>query len=312
MAKKIALSPAAIDGVTKGTLADLLTPGLAIEVLPSGKKRWRYRRQIAGSTVVVTMFGGLYPARAISEARAWAREQNEKVEAGLDPRAIQRDERARAEMTVAKAHELYMTAAREGRSSRAKRPNKEKTIAGKIKIYKANIAPTLSHRSIYDVTEDDLVRLVEKKGRTAKSMANRLAVELGVFFGWASSLKGCEVGLTFNPAKRLHDLHFPESPRGRILDVQEIGWFLQSLVPESRHFQRGFLLLLLSAARISEVRQAKTSEIHGDMWIIPASRTKSSREHRIALGPWGRSLMVSNHEWIFPSPVNDGPLAHGI
>lgn len=214
MAKKIALSPAAIDGVTKGTLADLLTPGLAIEVLPSGKKRWRYRRQIAGSTVVVTMFGGLYPARAISEARAWAREQNEKVEAGLDPRAIQRDERARAEMTVAKAHELYMTAAREGRSSRAKRPNKEKTIAGKIKIYKANIAPTLSHRSIYDVTEDDLVRLVEKKGRTAKSMANRLAVELGVFFGWASSLKGCEVGLTFNPAKRLHDLHFPESLMG--------------------------------------------------------------------------------------------------
>src|SRR3546814_11143486 len=46
MAKKIALTPASIDALPKGLLADLLTPGLAIEVLASGKKRWRYRRQV--------------------------------------------------------------------------------------------------------------------------------------------------------------------------------------------------------------------------------------------------------------------------
>ena len=42
MAGKIALTPASIDALQKGLLADLLTPGLAIEVLDSGKKRWRY------------------------------------------------------------------------------------------------------------------------------------------------------------------------------------------------------------------------------------------------------------------------------
>jgi len=36
----------------KETLSDLLTPGLAIEVLGSGKKRWRYRRQVAGTKIV--------------------------------------------------------------------------------------------------------------------------------------------------------------------------------------------------------------------------------------------------------------------
>src|SRR3546814_19249576 len=46
MAKKIALTPASIDALPKGLLADLLTPGLALEVLASGKKRWRYRRQV--------------------------------------------------------------------------------------------------------------------------------------------------------------------------------------------------------------------------------------------------------------------------
>src|SRR3546814_16320447 len=39
-------TPASIDALPKGLLADLLTPGLAIEVLASGKKRWRYRRQV--------------------------------------------------------------------------------------------------------------------------------------------------------------------------------------------------------------------------------------------------------------------------
>jgi len=57
MARKIALTPASIDALQKGLLADLLTPGLAIEVLASGKKRWRYRRQVAGKDVVAVLYG---------------------------------------------------------------------------------------------------------------------------------------------------------------------------------------------------------------------------------------------------------------
>jgi hypothetical protein len=37
MAKKIALTPAAIDALTSDSITDLSTPGLAIEVLRSGK-----------------------------------------------------------------------------------------------------------------------------------------------------------------------------------------------------------------------------------------------------------------------------------
>lgn len=73
MARKIALTPASIDALQKGTLVDLLTPGLAIEVLGSGKKRWRYRRLVAGSTVIATLFGQTFPAQTIAAAREWAR-----------------------------------------------------------------------------------------------------------------------------------------------------------------------------------------------------------------------------------------------
>jgi len=74
MAQKITLSPAMIDALCEGCLADPLTPGLAIEVLKSGKKRWRYRRQVARQKVVATIFGGLFPAQSMAEAREWARE----------------------------------------------------------------------------------------------------------------------------------------------------------------------------------------------------------------------------------------------
>lgn len=309
MAKKITLSPSAIDNLTKGALADVLTPGLAIEILGSGKKRWRYRRQIAGQKIVATLFGGLYPVQTIADARAWARALNDQVESGLDPRIIQKQEKARAEMTVARAHALYMIAVREGRSSRTKQANKPRTIEAKLELYTREIAPKIGKRNVYEICEKDLINLVETKGKTAKVVANRLAGELQVFFGWAASLKGDVVGLNNNPAARLADLRFPEYPRSRILSLEEISWFLQALSEESRRYQRGFLLLLLTAARFAEVTEAKSSEFSDGIWVIPSTRTKNSVEHRIALGPWGQSLMRSNREWLFPSNMLDGPIA---
>lgn len=59
---------------------------------------------------------GLYPGYSIADAREWAN--------GL-------------------AHELYMEAVREGRSSRAKRVNKARTVSDKQDIYRRDIAPSL-------------------------------------------------------------------------------------------------------------------------------------------------------------------------
>lgn len=312
MAKKVALTPASIDAHQTGLLADLLTPGLAIEVLGSGKKRWRYRRQAAGTNVMVALFGRSFPGQTIAEAREWARALNEQVEAGIDPRVTQREEKARAEMTVARAHELYMIAVREGRASRAKRPNKPRTISDKLEIYDRDIAPKLANHTIYEVTEKDLIRLVEAKGKTAKIRANRLAAELKVFFGWAAGLRGLEVGLEIDPSRRLGDLRFPETPRSRKLSLLEIEWFLKALVDEERWVQRGMLLWLLTAARISEVARAKTAENVNGVWTIPGPRSKNSVAHSIALGPWGRALFASNHEWVFPAERIEGPRNNSV
>ncbi|MGN6849919.1 MAG: tyrosine-type recombinase/integrase [Sphingomicrobium sp.] len=308
----MALTPATIDNLHKGLLSDLQTPGLAIEVLKSGKKRWFYRRKLARKNTIVTLYGKPFPSQTIADAREWARMLNEQIEAGVDPRVARREEKIRAEMSVARAHGLYMIAVREGRSSRAKRPNKPRTISDKLEIYERDIEPRLGKRSIYEVTERDLIQLVQAKGKVAKIRANRLAAELKVFFGWAASLRGLEVGLEVDPSRRLGDLRFPETPRSRKLSLLEIEWFLKALVDEERWVQRGMLLWLLTAARISEVARAKTAENVNGVWTIPSERSKNSVEHSIALGPWGRSLFASNHEWVFPAEKIDGPRNNSV
>ena len=303
-----ALTPAAIDDLTCGRICVPESPGLRIEVLSSGKKRWKYRRRLLGSDAPVKMHFGFFPNVSIADAREWASKLNQQIEAGLDPREVLRQEYEQNTMTVARAHKLYMVAVREGRSSRAKRPNKARTVSDKLEIYNRDIAPKLGAKSIYEVTEADLVKLVTAKGKIAKIRANRLAAELKVFFGWAASLRGMEVGLESDPSRRLGDLRFPEAPRSRKLSPQEIEWFLLSIADEEQDYQRGMLLWLLTAARLAEVSEARSEELSGDVWTISASRTKNSVEHQIALGPWGRSLMQSDNEWVFPAPkIDDGP-----
>lgn len=312
--KKVALTPSAIDNLWSNKLEDALTPGLAIEVLPSGKKQWKYRRRLQKSAAFVKLSLGQFPAHSIADAREWAGKLNREIEAGVDPREALRaeEERIRAEeerstMTVDRAHLLYMVAVREGRSSRAKRRNKPRTISDKLEIYQRDVAPKIGKRLIYDITEADLVGLVTAKGRTAKVRANRLAAELMVFFRWASSLRGLEVGLENDPSRRLGDLKFPENPRKRTLSGGEIGWFLEAVADEERDFRRGFLLLLLTGARLAEVVLGRSEEVAAGVWTVPAGRSKNSKAHVVALGPWGGSLMETNSEWLFPAERVEGP-----
>jgi hypothetical protein len=64
-----------------------------------------------------------------------------------------------------------MEAVLDGRASRAKRKNKPRTIKDKRKMFDSDIAPKIGARSIFEITEDDLIKLVNDKGKTAKIRA---------------------------------------------------------------------------------------------------------------------------------------------
>ena len=311
MSRKLSFSPSVLDALSSGSISDPLTPGLSLERLPSGKKVWRYVRWVPINRTLLRRSLGSYPAYNIPTARAWADDLNCKIDSGTDPRELEREEIRRASMTVARAHAFYMEAVMQGRASRAKRKNKPRTISDKKVIFQRDIEPSLGSRIIYDVKEDDLIKLVERKGKTAPVRANRLAAELKVFFGWAASLRGREVGLEHDPARRLGDLRFVETPRSRKLGIEELEWFLRGLSEEKRDIRRGMLLWLLTATRFSELVWAKSSELQDGIWTIPAERSKNHQAHRIALGPWGQALFHSNAEWVFPAHKVEGPKTQG-
>lgn len=309
MSRRTTLTPASIDSLVKGHLNDPTTPGLSVEAGAKGAKTWRYRRRVQHSGEMIKQTLGRYPQVSIANARASATILNGQVEGGIDPRAARAAEIEKAKLTVAFAHERYMEAVREGRASSARRVNRPRTIADKLAIFRCDIAPKLSKKLMCDVKEEDLTKLVLAKGKIARVRANRLAAELKVFFGWASSLRGLEIGLSSNPAMRLTDLKFPEVPRDRKLSIEEIEWFLIAVVDEPRMYQRGMLLWLLTAARISEVIYGRTDEVIGDIWTIPSGRAKNGNAHRVYLGPWGKLLATGESEWWFPSDRVQGPCA---
>lgn len=311
MAQKAFLTPTTIEHMPPGTLGDSRLAGLFIDKSDNGRAYWRYRRRIVGSRLSVVVRLGAFPTHSIAAARAWASALNEKVESGIDPRTQLASEIGDPVITVRRAHALYMVAVREGRASKAKKANKPRTVDDKLKIFARDIEPFIGSRPIHEISETELVNLVISKGRVAKVRANRLAGELKVFFGWASSLRGLEVGLESDPSHRLADLKFPEQARSRTLTMDEIMWFLEAVALEPRDHMRAMLLWLLTAARISEVGQSRPSEIVKGIWTIPAHRSKNGVEHSVPLGPWSLRLFRSNDVWCFPAPRGEGPRLWG-
>src|SRR3546814_18479733 len=90
----------------------------------------------------------------MADARTWAAALNDQLEAGIDPREARRAREAeeqarreRASMTVAKAHKRYMVAVREGRSSRAQKPNSPSTTQEQQASYKPDNTPQPATRN---------------------------------------------------------------------------------------------------------------------------------------------------------------------
>lgn len=318
MSKKLTLTPASLDALKKGSIADPQTPGLYIEALSSGKRVWKFRRRIPGVVPELKDRLGLYPATTIAAAREWARGINEKIDAGVDPRDEARAQQQRETLTVDRCHEMYMEAVRlnqhRTRRSQTAKPIKPRTITEKQAMYDRNVSKVIGSRWIGSIEQADLTKIIIAMSVRSPVQANRTGAELRVFFSWCCGLRGQEKGIELpnNPSAILGDLWNPEETRDRWLDHDELPLFLKALAGEERTHRRALLMLLLTGCRRNEVMGAPMSEFRDGVWTIPGSRVKNGQEHPITLGPWGRKLAETNSEWLVPSSkLDDGPMMCG-
>ncbi|MFA7585039.1 MAG: integrase family protein [Novosphingobium sp.] len=307
MGKAQNFSPSSIDALVSGKRSDPNTPGLCVLVGASGKKIWQFRRRIAKSGAIVKLKLGQYPAFTIPAARQWAQQLNEAIERGEDPREAMRAEKARETLNVEYAHGIYMEAMRRGDRKKLK----PRTLSDKEVIFTRDIKPRLGTKPLLTLTEDECWDAVYDKAKASKVRANKMAGELSCFLRWCASREGRMAGidLAAHPAPTLNSNWFSTGSKAnqRFLSVEEIGWLFQALVDEPLTYRRGFVLLLLTAARRNELFGAPTSEIVDGVWRLPPERSKNGEENIVELGPWGRRLAQTNHIWLFPSPRIDGP-----
>ena len=300
-------TPRALHDLKAGSIADPITPGLTIEA-SADAKTWRYKRKVRGTATVFKKVLGTFPKLSIADARLAARGFNDLVENGIDPRA-EAKEAALTGMTVGEAHALYIAYVKSGE----RKVLRDSTIREKEQLYAC--LSSITATPILSVTDDDLWSIIEAKGETAPTRANRLAAECKVFFSWCWSRRGRNAGIRMkdNPSITLSGSWFAQGKSTRFLDDDEIILLLRALATEGRVYQRAIGLMLLTAGRRNEVLEARTNEYRDGVWSMSGERVKNWKTHMVPLGPWGQALFNgSNSAWVFPSPrKEDGPQTAG-
>lgn len=310
MNKSVILTPAHIERLKSGVLPDREVPGLSIIVSSPARKQWRFKRTVAGTKTAVELILGQFPDFSIDEAREWAAPLSKAVARGEDPRETKRAEEAK-KMPVASAHAIYLAAMHRGDRKKLK----PRTLADKDVIYTRDIEPRIGSKVLAELSEDECWDAVYDKAKASKHRANKMAGELSCFLKWCSGREGRMAGIMLkaHPAPTLNSNWFDTGPKAntRFLDDEEIGWLFRALVEEELTYRRGFILLLLTAARRNELFGAPACEVEQGVWTLPEERSKNGEANIVALGPWGRQLIQTNYNWLFPSPRLDGPQLYG-
>ncbi|WP_146032634.1 integrase family protein [Sphingobium sp. SA916] len=296
MGKAQHFSTSVIDAQCEGKHPDPSMAGLCVIVSGTGRKVWQFCRRIAKSGLVITLKLGAYPAHSIAAARQWASGLNDAIERGEDPRIGMRLEKTKG-LTVCDA--LYLATMKRGE----RKALKPRTLADKEIIFERDIKPRLGRKVLVELTEDECWDAVYDKAKMSKDRANKMAGELSCFLRWCAGREGKMAGLALqaHPAVTLNSNWFATGPKAnkRFLSSEELGWPLQALAPEAHYYRRGILLLLLTAARRNELFGAPAAEVSNGVWTRPPRRSKNGEENIVMLGPWGRQLMQTNHEWLF-------------
>lgn len=270
--------------------SDALVPGLSLRVTQSGKKSWSlmYRSHVErdksgyGKQRRLTM--GRYPMLSLELARKRADEILLKIESGDDPREKQA---IGTPVTVADGVLRYI-------EEHVKVRNKPRRRADgtnyweREQFLKRLVIANLGGKPIQAVTRKDVMAMHRKVAKDAgATAADRAAEALRAAFNWLEDTELVDGVPNIRLAKRTARA---ATSRHRVLSDPEIKAIWSNL--DDGVFGTIVRLLLMTGQRRSEVAQLRWSEIDdGDVWEIPAPRTKNGLPHRVPLAPSAQALI---------------------
>lgn len=288
------------------------THGLHLLVKPSGGKSWVQRMVVDGKRRDIGLGG--YPAVSLQQARNLAASNAERRRTGqevVSGRDSQKPARPKPEASKPTFSDLAM--AYMARHEEIWSVNHARVARSALVLH---VLPVLGSKSVDTISRTDVTGILEPLLTKSPAMAQKVRAILCGVLGDAEAKDlvtanhaGPVINRLMHGAGRVRK-HQTSLPYDRVADALAAidaseTWPIIKLAMR---------FLALVAARPGEVRLARWDEVDWEnhLWVVPAERMKSRREHRQPLA--GAALDVlrearewdTGHGWIFPTLNENG------
>lgn len=244
--------------------------GLSVRASAKGKLVFQMRYRWEGKPVRLDL--GSYPLISLKQARTRHLEMKAHLEQGMDPRSVKQAEKIRRSSS-AHFQEVFTTFHDEYLRKKVKDHD------AVLRSFEIHVFPHLGKVPSDEIDQATWIRLLDKIKVGAPSIASRVLQRSRQMYKWAR-LRGMVETAPLADITASNDLHIKKGTRGRALSEQEIDLFFFGLVCcKMLDSNKLFMVLcLLLACRNGELRSLDpTKDIHGDLWIVPATKSKTGK-----------------------------------
>ncbi len=291
------------------------TPGLYLFATPTASS-WILRYSFAGRRRDMGL--GSRAEVGLAEARERAAAARRQIRDGIDPLGARREHRQLVmawhakRMTFNKAATAYIDA----HGDAWRNPKHRAQWVSSLSTY---AAPVFGDLDVGRIDTGLVMRVLEPIWKERTETASRVRGRIEAVLDWAT-VGGLRSG--DNPARWKGHLDKLLPARGRIAKVEhhaalpyrEVGDFMEELRGQQGIGAHALQFAILTACRSGEVRGATWEEIdlEGAVWIIPGSRMKANREHRVPLSGRAHEIVKSMRglgSYVFPGQRDGRPLS---
>jgi integrase len=307
------LSAVAVTKASKpGRLSD--GGGLYLNVSPSGAKSWVFMWAKGGKRWEMGL--GAFPDISLKAARDMAAKHRTAVAEGRNPIDERKKEKGK---TFGEAAEAFIKSMEGTWRNEKHRYQWRQTLGCEDSSVKrkTDYCASLRDKPVAEVTTEDVLAVIEPIWQTKGETASRLRGRIEQVLDYARVNKWREGE---NPARWRGHLRHRLAPRKKLsarghlaaMPYKDVPEFMKSLRQREAMAARALELLILTAARTSEVIKAEWSEfdLEKGFWTIPKERIKGGEEHTIPLSNAALGLLRLLYEnrlsnYVFPG--NDSP-----
>lgn len=284
--------------------------GLWLHKRSKDRGQWFLRLVINGKRREMCLGG--WPNVGIAEVREHAERARRKLRSGIDPI----EDRRRAKAPTKKfTLEQAIRGCFEARQAELKGDGQ----AGRwMSPLSTHVIKQIGHMPVEEIDQHILKKRFngiwhEKPSAAAKALSRiHLSLKHAAALGLEVDLQAVMKTKALLGKQRHTSTHIPSLPYQKAPD------FYQFICSKDSNSARALQFLMLTCTRSGELRFATWSEIDGDIWTIPAERTKQAKEHRVPLTAEAQRVLQALSakracDFIFPAkpgkPMSDAAMA---